>query len=129
MLATPCREKIDKQDEIDMANLNLNANLANATMFHLFVLGLVLGWLGFALGPRGFADTNMLVSVMQNASIRGLDQHVGSLDRLLRGFREGILPLRKNKHPVTSADRKIWQIGANNWKLYLKAAWKELLES
>ena len=49
-----------------MANASPNAREPNATIYHLLALGLALGHLGFALGPRGFLDTNMLVSVTRN---------------------------------------------------------------
>ena len=38
-LANQSREEIEIQYEIDMANANPNANLANATIFHLLPLG------------------------------------------------------------------------------------------
>ena len=62
--------------EIDMPNANPKANLTNRTIFHRLALGFVLDWLrfalgyvGIALGPRGFWDTNMLVLVTRNAHI------------------------------------------------------------
>ena len=48
-LATQHKEKVHKQEEIDMDNANPNANLPNATIFHR-ALGLVLGTLGLVLG-------------------------------------------------------------------------------
>ena len=65
--------------------MNPNVNLANATIFHLLVMGLVFGitqvkkcktsMLGFVLGLRGILDTNMLLSLEQKSSIRGYAQY------------------------------------------------------
>ena len=50
-----------------------NANFSQSNHIPSAILGLALGWLGFALGPqwfvlglRRFLDTNMLVSVTRN---------------------------------------------------------------
>ena len=56
-------EKMHKQHEIKMANVNLSLMSPTQTIFHWLVLGLALGQRGFTLGQQGFLDTNMLVSV------------------------------------------------------------------
>ena len=80
-LGTNVGKKGNKQHGIDIPNANQMQMLPNATIFHWLVLGPAFGWLGFALGLRGFSDTNMWVLVMQNACVGGLDQRMGGLDR------------------------------------------------
>ena len=63
--------KIDKENEMDMPNVNPMRILANSTIFHQLMLGFTLGWLGFVFGPRGPLDTNLLVSVIRNAHAWG----------------------------------------------------------
>ena len=60
----------DKQHEIDMPNVNPNANVNQLDHIPTLALGLTLGWTGLAMGMRGFLDTNMLVSVSKNARAR-----------------------------------------------------------
>ena len=80
-LATKLEEKVCKQIEIDVPNENPNVNISQGNHISLVWLGLTLGWLGPALGwlgltlgPGGFLETNMLVWVMQNGCVRGLNQ-------------------------------------------------------
>ena len=61
-MATQGKEKVHKQDEIDMTKAKPNVMVANVTIFHQLVLG-------FAFGPQGFLD--MLVAVKRNARVGG----------------------------------------------------------
>ena len=56
-----CSFMHETEENKDDNTLKPNANLADATIFHLLVLGFVLGWLGLTLGwlalalvPRGY---------------------------------------------------------------------------
>ena len=83
-----CEETRSKQHKIYMVNAKLpNAEYIPPTRFGVHVgyhthtdrltlgsPGLALGLPGFALGLPGFLDTNILVSVTQNACVRGHTQ-------------------------------------------------------
>ena len=62
--------------KIDTTDVNPNANLTNATIFHLLRLGVFGGGgnkrtLGFTLGLRGFHDTNMRNAQMGDPTAKG----------------------------------------------------------
>ena len=60
-LVTQCERTGNNQLKIYMANSNSTLACQKRTIFHWLTFGLTLGSLGFALGLRGFLDTNILV--------------------------------------------------------------------
>ena len=44
------------------------------TIFHQLLLGFILGPQWFFLAPPGFLDTNMLITVIRNACLGGLNK-------------------------------------------------------
>ena len=75
------RMKSTQKHEMYMANVSPNARGANATYISLARFGLALGPWGFALGLRGFSETNMLVLATRTSHIGGHTQRPNT-----RGF-------------------------------------------